>query len=172
MRFPNGHVDYAVKLDGADLIGVAKVTLPTVKYKTVPVTGAGVGGDVEVPLAAMIDAMSAKFDFSSITDAIMALGDNKWHNVALYDAFQYFNSETGEEELEADRIEMAIRPTETNLGTVATASAADASGTYSVRKFTVYKDGEKVMDINQLALKHLVNGVDCAEALRKALGMM
>ncbi len=170
--FPNGHVDYVLKLDGEDLIGVAKVKMPPVKYKTVNITGAGIMGEMEVPLAGMIDPMIANIDFSSITDGIMALGDNKWHNVALYDAFQYFNRTSGDEELEQNRIEMAIRATETSLGTVATASAADASGTYSVRKFKVYKDNKVTMDIDQLAGKHVVNGVDCAAALRKALGMM
>ncbi len=170
--FPNGHVDYALKMDGEDLIGVAKVKLPPIKYKKVKIAGAGIMGEMEVPLAGMIEAMIATINFSSVTDAATQLGDNQWHNVALYDAFQYFNRKLGAEELEANRMEMAIRATETDLGTVATATEADASGAYSVRKFKVYKNNKVVLDIDQLAGKHEVNGVDCAAAIRKALGMM
>ncbi len=172
MVFPNGHVDYALKENGTNLIGVGKVKTPEVKYKTVNIEGAGIMGGMEIPLTGMIDPMNVEIDFTSVTDGVMKLGDGKWHDVALYDAFQYFNNETGEEELEADRIEMSIRAVRTNLGTVATASPADASGGYSCRKLKVYKNNAVIMDLDQLAGKHLVNGVDCAAKLREALGMM
>lgn len=172
MRYPNGHVDYRLKLKGTDLIGTAKVKLPEVKYKTVTSEGAGIMGGIEVPLAGMIDPMNVDIDFSSITDAIMELGDNHWHDVAIYDAFQYFDDEDGDEALAQNRIEMSIRATRTNLGTVATATPADASGTYSCRKIKIIKDGEVVLDIDQLANRHVVNGVDNAAAIRRALGMM
>ena len=45
---------------------------------------------------------------------------------------------TRKEELEPIRFELSIRPTEINQGTIQTASAADASGTYSVCKYTVF----------------------------------
>ena len=41
MIYPNGHVDYLMYKNGGPLIGIAKVTMPTVKYKTVTASGAG-----------------------------------------------------------------------------------------------------------------------------------
>lgn len=172
MIYPNGHIDYLLYKNGVELIGVAKVTLPGVKYKTVTVTGAGVMGDVEVPLAGMIDAMKANIQFSSITDAAIELGSNEWHDVSAYVADQYFDSVTRTEEREPLRFDMSIRPTETNMGTVATASAADASGVYSACKYAVFKNNQKIVDIDQLNHVHMVNGVDNAEKVRKALGLM
>lgn len=172
MIYPNGHIDYLMYKDGGELIGIAKVTMPPIKYKTVNAQGAGVMGEVTIPMAGMIDAMNIRIDFSSVTDAIVQLGTNEWHDVALYVADQYFDSVNRKEELEQERFEMSIRPTEINQGTIQTASAADASGTYSVCKYTVYKDGQKVIDIDQFNQVHEVNGVDNAAAVRKALGMM
>lgn len=172
MIYPNGHIDYLMYKNGGALIGVAKVKVPTIKYKTVNATGAGVMGDVTIPLAGMVEPMTANIEFSSVTDAIVELGTNEWHDVVLYAADQYFDSVTRTEELEQNRFEMSIRPTEINQGTIQTASAADASGTYSVCKYTVYKDGNKVMDIDQFNQVHEVNGVDNAAKVRKALGMM
>ncbi len=145
MIYPNGHVDYIMYEGGGALIGVGKVKMPPIKYKTVNATGAALMGDVTIPLASMIEPMVVNIDFSSVTRT---------------------------EELEQNRFEMSIRPTEINQGTVQTASAADASGTYSVCKYTVYKNGEKVLDIDQFSQVHEVNGVDNAAAVRKALGMM
>lgn len=170
--YPNGHVDYLMYENGGALIGVAKVTVPTVKYKTVTVTGAGIMGDLEIPLAGMIDAMKVNIQFSSVTDAAVQLGTNEWHDVALYAADQYFDSVNRTEEMDAVRFEMSIRPTETNMGTVATASAADASGVYSACKYAVFKNNQKIVDIDQLNHVHMVNGVDNAEKVRKALGLM
>lgn len=171
MIYPNGHVDYLMYENGGALIGIAKVTMPTIKYKTVTASGAGLMGDVTIPLAAMIEAMTFNIQFSSVTDASVQLGTNEWHDVALYAADQYFDSVSRKEEIEQNRFELSIRPTETSAGTIATASAADASGVYSVCKYTVYKNGAKVIDIDQFSQQHEVNGVDNAAPVRKAMGM-
>ena len=172
MIYPNGHVDYMIYKNGGALIGVGKITVPTVKYKTVTATGAGLMGDVTIPLAGMIEAMVANIQFTSVTDAAVELGSNEWHDIAVYVAEQYFDSVNRREEIEQTRFEMSIRPTETNLGTIATASAADASGSYSVCKYTVYKAGRKVVDLDQFGQVHEINGVDCAADVRKAMGLI
>lgn len=171
MIYPNGHVDYLMYENGGALIGIAKVTMPTIKYKTVTASGAGLMGDVTIPLAAMIEAMTFNIQFSSVTDAAVQLGTNEWHDVALYAADQYFDSVSRKEEIEQNKFDLSIRPTETSAGTIATASAADASGVYSVCKYTVYKNGAKVIDIDQFSQQHEVNGVDNAAPVRKAMGM-
>jgi len=172
MIYPNGHIDYVVYEHGGPLIGVAKVTMSPIKYKTVTTTGAALMGDVNIPLASMIEPMSVNIDFSSVADAVVQLGTNEWHDISLCLADQYFDGVTRTEELEQIRFEMSIRPTEINLGTIQTASAADASGAYSMCKYTVYKEGEKVIDIDQFNQIHEINGVDNAANVRKALGMM
>ncbi|MDE7243589.1 MAG: phage major tail tube protein [Oscillospiraceae bacterium] len=172
MIYPNAHVDYMMYEDGGELIGVGKVTMPPLKYKTVTATGAGLMGDATIPLASMIEAMTVNINFTSVTDAIVKLGSNRWHDVAVYVADQYFDSVSRTEEIEQVRFEMSIRPIETNHGTIATASAADASGVYSVCKYTVYKNGEKVVDIDQFNQIHEIDGEDCAANVRKAIGLM
>lgn len=171
MIYPNGHVDYLMYKNGGPLIGIAKVTMPTIKYKIVTASGAGLMGDVTIPLAAMIEAMTFNIQFSSVTDAAVELGTNEWHDVALYAADQYFDSVSRKEEIEQNKFELSIRLTERSDGTIATASAADASGVYSVCKYAVYKNGRKVTDIDQFSQIHDVNGVDCAAPVRKAMGM-
>ncbi len=172
MIYPNGYIDYMMYKDGGDLIGVAKVTMPPIKYKQTSVSGAAGMGDVNIPFAGMIEAMTVNIQFSNVTGAALELGSNECHDVALYASTQYFDSVTRKEEREQLRFELSIRPLEINHGTVAAASAADASGSYSVCKYTVYKDGEKVIDIDPFNMVHMVNGVDCAADVRKALGMM
>lgn len=49
---------------------------------------------------------------------------------------------------------------------------ANASDTYRVCKYTVYKAGKKVVDIDQFNQIHMVNSVDCAADVRRAIGLM
>ena len=172
MIYPNGHVDYLMYKNGGPLIGVARITMSPIKYKTVTATGAGMMGDATIPLAGMIEAMTVNIQFTSVTDAAVELGSNEWHDVSVYVADQYFDSVNRTEEMEQTRFEMSIRPLETNAGTVAAASAADASGSYSACRYTVYKAGKKVVDIDQFNQVHMVNGKDCAADVRKCLGLM
>lgn len=172
MIYPNGHVDYLMYKDGSCLIGVGKVKMPPIKYKTVTTTGAGIMGDLTVPLAGMIEPLIVNIDFTSVTDAAVELGTNEWHDVAVYAANQYFDSNNHTEEMEQTRFEMTIRPTEINHGTVSTASPIDASGAYTVCKYAVFKAGKKVVEIDQLNHIHMVNGKDNAAAVREAIGMM
>ena len=171
MIYPNGHIDYMIYKNGGRLMGVGKVSLPPIKYKTVTVTGAGLMGDATIPLAGMIEPMVVGINFTSVTDAAVELGSDEWHDVALYVADQYFDSANRVEEIESNRFEMSIRPTEINHGTIATASAADVSGTYSACRYAVFKENKKVVEIDQFNQIHEVNGVDNAAKVRKALGM-
>ncbi len=132
----------------------------------------GFRGDVTIPLAGMIEPLVVSIDFTSVTDAIVNLATNQWHDVAVYVANQYFRTEARIEEMESTRFEMSIRPIEINHGTIATASSADASGTFSVCRYAVFKNNNKVVDIDQFNQIHVVNGVDCAAAVRQAIGMM
>ncbi len=172
MIYPNAHVDYLMYENGVTLIGVGKVKMPPIKYKTIPATGAGLMGDVTIPLAGMIEPLVVSIDFTSVTDAIVNLATNQWHDVAVYVANQYFRTEARIEEMESTRFEMSIRPIEINHGTIATASSADASGTFSVCRYAVFKNNNKVVDIDQFNQIHVVNGVDNAAAVREAIGMM
>lgn len=171
MIYPNAHLQHMVYKNGGMLIGVAKVTMPEIKYKSVNAFGAGLMGDFTVPLAGMIEPMLVKFEFSSVADATVELGSNEWHDIAVYVVDQYFDSDQRTEELDQLRFEMTVRPTEVSHGTIAAASPADASGTYSVCRYAVYKNGEKVIEIDPLNQVHMVNGKDCSANVRKLLGM-
>ena len=55
--YPNGHLDYIMYEDGGAMIGVAKISMNAITQKTTTVSGAGVMGDIEVPLGGMLEPM-------------------------------------------------------------------------------------------------------------------
>ena len=51
---PQAYIEFEVYEDSENMIGIAQVTLPDVTSHTVSMTGAGIGGTVDTPLAGMI----------------------------------------------------------------------------------------------------------------------
>mgnify|MGYP005751569185 CR=1 FL=1 len=170
MQRPEAYIDFAVYEDSVDLIGIANVTLPAITYMLVSITGAGVGGTVETPLAGMIDAMTMTMNFHSATGAAASLAAPKKHQIDLRAAEQHWNTTTVDKEVIADKYVMTIVPKSFSPGTIAPASASDASGEYSVYYYAAYKDGETLWEIDPFNQIFNVKGVDYWADIRKALG--
>ncbi|MCI9509556.1 MAG: hypothetical protein HFF10_07425 [Angelakisella sp.] len=59
MNQPAAIINLEVYEDSVNLLGVAKVTLPSITYPTVSISGAGMMGNMDVPLLGMVDAMTS-----------------------------------------------------------------------------------------------------------------
>lgn len=172
MIYPNGHLDYMMYENGGPLIGVAKISMGAISQKTTTVTGAGVMGDVEVPLGGMIDVMTLTLEFLSVADAALKLAKPEWHQVEWRVADQFFNSSTRNEDTEQLRFVAVIRPKSFNHGDFATASAANVTGEYSMNYYAVYRQGKKIIEIDPLAHIYMIDGTDYGAKIRKAIGLM
>ena len=171
MIYPNGHIIYKLYENGIELPGVVKVTGTAIKYKQTTSRGAGIMGDIGIPLAGMIDAMTVSMEFSS-HDALVQLGANEWHDIQIYDASQHFDAVTKTEEMRRTRFEMSIRPTELNMGDIQTCGEWNAKASFSMCQYAVYVNDVEQIFIDQLNIIHRINGKDSAALLRKAIGMV
>ena len=59
--------------DDRDIGDYVKLTLPELKWKTDTITGAGIGGDIDVPLYGLAEAMSCQIDLRSVSAENAAL---------------------------------------------------------------------------------------------------
>ena len=55
---PAAYINLEIYEDSVNLIGVAKVKLPSIVFPCVNISGAGMMGEMEVPLYGMVNAMS------------------------------------------------------------------------------------------------------------------
>lgn len=169
-RQPEAYIDFEVYEDGKTLIGVGQVSLPEIAFMNTSITGAGVGGTVETPLAGMMEAMTMTMNFRSVTDAGVQLASPRKHNIDLRAVGQYWNTETVDKELWADKYVMVVFPKKLSPGTVAPASASDASGEYSVYYLAAYKNGQRRIEIDPFNQICYIDGVDHLADVRRALG--
>lgn len=171
MKYPVSTLQYRVYEDKHDLIGIAKVKLPDIKYLTQKVSGAGIAGEVESALLGQIEAMTLGLDFNSQTDKALQLAEMRRHTIDLRIASQIEDTVAGNIAVQAEKHVFVVVPKSLSGASIETATPSTASGEYSVRSWTAYKDGEKIIEIDQLNGICTINGVDCMPDVRAALGM-
>lgn len=167
---PEAYIDFEVYEDAKNFIGISQATLPDVTFLTQTITGAGISGNVDAVLTGMVDAMKLSLNFRSATDAAVSLMAPKRHNIDLRVAEQNWDTSAIAKTISADKYVMVVIPVTTKPGSVAPASAADASGEYSVYYYAGYRDGKKLWEIDPWNYICNINGVDYMKDVRKALG--
>lgn len=167
---PEAYIDFEVYEDSTNLLGVAKATMPDISFLTQTITGAGIAGNVEAVLIGMVEAMTLGLNFRSVTDAATKIMAPIKHHLELRVAEQVWDTVGVKKEIQADKYVMVAIPKSTKPGTIAPASAADASGEYSVYYYAAYKDGKTLWEIDPFNYICVIDGVDYMADVRKALG--
>ncbi len=167
-----GIINYAVYEDGSRYLGIATVEMPNKTSKTFTMNGAGIGGDIEIPVIAARAAMTMKINFRDTSEAAYALAEERVHNVDLRVVHQNLDSTAGEVGITNHKFVARIFPKSLSGGTLEAAAAQAVSGEYSVLAIAEYIDGKCVSNIdpvNFIDIDH--TGTDRAEMIRKGLGM-
>ena len=164
------YVNLEIYEDSVNLLGVAKVKLPTIAYPCVTISGAGMMGEMEIPLYGMVQAMSTTIKWLTPHGDAVRLMSPKKHQLDMRVAEECWDVEQAEEGIWADKYVMIVRPKSTDPGTIAPMSSADGSGEYAVYYFAAYRNGEQLWEVDKRNMKCVINGVDYMEPVRKALG--
>lgn len=168
---PQAYIEFDVYEDSENLIGPAQVTLPEVTSITVSMTGAGIGGTVDTPLAGMIEAMTTTINFRNATDASVRLMAPKKHHITLRAVEQRWDMDKVQAVYKGMKVVLVVLPKTTKPGTIAPAAAADTSGEYSVFYYAAYdSDGNCLWEIDPFNQIFTVKGVDYWAEIRKLLG--
>ena len=163
-------VNYAIYEDATEYLGTTEVTLPDLEYMSEELSGAGIAGTVEEIITGHLNAMTTTFNFRTVTAAAVKLMEPRVHRIDLRVAQQQMNMSTSENEINAVKHIMKVKPKKTALGKVAAASTADVSGEYAVSYYAMYMGGSKVTEIDPLNFICIINGKDYLAEVRKALG--
>lgn len=167
---PAVYINLEIYEDSRNLLGVAKVKLPSITYPCVDISGAGMMGKMEVPLYGMVDNMTMDIDFLTTTEEAVRLAAPAKHQLDLRVAEEYWEVEDAEVGVWADKFVVICRPKEIAPGTVAPMATADTKASFAVYYYAAYKNGKQLWEIDKRNMKCVINGVDHMAAVRKALG--
>ena len=156
--------------DSVNLLGVAKVKLPDITFPCVTISGAGMMGNMEVPLYGMVDAMSTTITWLTPHQDAVKLMSPKKHQLDMRVVEEYWDTEETDVDLWPDKYVMIVRPKTLGVGDVAPMTAANTSGEYAVYYYAAYRDGKQLWEIDKRNMKCVIDGVDYMADVRKALG--
>jgi P2 family phage contractile tail tube protein len=168
--FEVGTIDFAVYEDADEFVGMASVKLPDKNQKVIIMNGAGIGGDVEVPVNGHYDAMNMDMNFRNYSPRVARLREHRRHNIELRIAQQNEDRIAGQIVTDEVKHVFVVIPKSASGGTVAPAAPGDMSVAFSVRYWATYVNGQKVDELDQLNRIDIVNGIDYDAPVRKALG--
>lgn len=169
-NFDESVINFAVYEDGTEYAGMASVTMPNLTSIVQTLSGAGIAGNVEVPVLGHYDVMSMGLNFRTTTEQSIKLSEPRRHNIDLRAAQQTEDTVSGTVKVQNIKHIMVVVPKSETGGSIAPASPTNGSGEYSVRYWATYIDGARVREIDPLNFICYVNGTDYLADVRKALG--
>lgn len=166
-----GSINFLLYEDGSEYLGTASIQFNEMTNKTFTVNGAGIPGDINLPVVGHKDAMTITINFTDVSDSTYKLAEERVHQVDLRIARENYDSSKGQIGVRADKHILKIIPTALNSGNVSPANPQGASGTYSVLSREDYLDGKRVLKYDPVNFVDIdISGTDRLQAVRSALG--
>lgn len=166
-----GIVNFLVYENGTDYLGIAKVTLPDMTNKVLTVNGAGIPGDIDIPVPGHRDAMSVTIDFIDAPESAYVLAEQRVHVLDLRVAHENLDSTKGKLGVDAYKHILEVIPKSLKGGTLAPTAAQAVSGEYSCISRKDYINGVCVLDYQPANfIDKDGSGVDRLKDIRTALG--
>jgi len=163
--------NFEVFAGGDRKLGMADVTLPSIEYKTATLSGAGIGGEIEMPTPGQTSSMELEINWRTLNDDNAKLLAMKAHDLELRGANENYDAGTGEIITEAVKINVRGLPKKGDLGSFKPADHTDTKTTLELTYFKMTVDGKRMVEIDKLNYIHYVDGTDYMASVRKALGL-
>lgn len=154
--------------NGKKMVGVTgEVTLPDITMLTDSLEGAGVGGNMDIPVIGLVDDMEMEIPYMSITnDTFLLMDPTEAADLMLCGAIQGMNSGTGtigylEFSIVVRGVVKSFKP-----GNVKSGAQMGSSVTLGLSYYKIVLDGKTQLEIDKLNSVYIVNGKDVIKEVR------
>lgn len=161
---------FLVNNDGVEEFGIADVELPDLEYMNDKMTGAGIGGEVEMPTVGHYQSMVTKTTWRVITKDSIDLSAPKAHNLEFVGSQQVFDSGTGEILQQSVKINTRLIPKKFGFGKLDTSTKTGTSNEFETIYLKLTIDDVEIIEIDKFNYIAKINGVDYMAPVRTALG--
>ena len=136
--------------DGIDLLGVASVELPDFEYLTESLTGLGISGEMDIPVAGQFKALPLKIKWNVPTASATSLLEAVGHYLEARGSIQQLDPGTG---------------------TFEPAKKMESESELELYYLKLSIDGTELVEIGKFDFICRINGVDVLADVRNHLGM-
>ncbi|MCG8639145.1 MAG: phage major tail tube protein [Desulfobacterales bacterium] len=163
--------NFRVYLDGDDLLGTADVQLPDLEAMTDTVKGAGIAGEVEVPILGHYGSMGLTINWRTVNGNTMTLAKPMVHKIELRGSVQVFDAGDGKYSIVGQKVVVQAVPKKTGLGKLDVGAGQDTSSEFEINYIKIFLDGKEVLEIDKYNYICKIDGEDFLAETRKALGL-
>ncbi|MBG9799532.1 phage major tail tube protein [Brevibacillus laterosporus] len=169
-KIPDKLISYTAYLDGSEYLGIVDVQLPDLESLTESIKGAGIAGDVEMPVLGHFGSMTVTLNWRTVNTSAIRLARQKSHSIDFRGSQQQYNSGTGD--LKPTGVKVSIKgfPKKTSLGKFEIGATTDTSNEMEVTYLKVEVDGKKRLEIDKFNFIAVIDGVDELAEVREQLG--
>ena len=154
--------------NGKQLIGVAgELTLPEVTNLTDTMEGAGIGGNMDIPVVGLIDDMEMEVSFMSLCEDIFSVMDpTESADLTLNGALQ--GSDAGTGIVKYQQISVSVRGMLKKFtpGSMKAGGKMGSSVTLGLSYYKVVLDGKTMIEIDRFNGIYIINGKDVLKEVR------
>lgn len=150
------------------MIGISgEVTLPTIAFKTLDISGPGISGDLAVAIYGATEKMEMEIPFRSLMSEMFdMLAPNKITKLTLRGSVQNTDLSTQNTEINGIKIDIGGQAYELNPGKVKKEEGMGSFVKLTLRYFAVSLGGTCVLKIDKLNNILEINGKDILKEIR------
>lgn len=172
MRQVRGKViEYTVFRNGSQFLGTATVDLPSIQFLTSTFKGAGISGEIDVPIQGQVGSMEVTLNWDVVDPAALELLAPVTHALDLRMVQQVMETGSGNLSHEPTRISLRGMTKTGGLGSVEKGSDLGGSTVLEITYLKTVINGKTMLEIDKLNGTYIVNGVDYSVNYRAALGL-
>jgi len=154
---------------GNRLVGIANITLPEAAMMTTTLSGAGIAGEIDVPVLGNFGSMQTEIATPVLYDTNFSLLNLGGEQLTARGSIQVQDQATGGYATKRCRVVIGGMPAGLNPGSFAPASTMESSNTIETTYLKIFLDDEEKLEIDKLNYVYRVNGVDLLEEARKGM---
>ena len=153
-----------------ELQGMGELTLPNVQFMTETISGAGIAGEYDNPIAGLTQSLEGTYNFRDLTKQQLQLMHRKALDLTSYANLQVQDAGTGEVKDVQLKVVGRGKVKNNNLGVFNTGATGGVSLTVEYTYLKIEVDGEKLLEIDKLNYIYFANGEDWLATARKNVG--
>ena len=159
---PQKIIAYNAYTFGEKLIGITgEVELPELEFMSDTISGAGIGGEVDIPVPGIVGAMEMEVPFTSLTgnmSEVTLRGSEQAEDTAAYKLYKV-----------PVKVSMRGLVKKIKIGKTAPGASMESSITLALQYIKIDVDGTNQLEFDPLNMVCVINGEDMMEEVRRQI---
>ena len=171
-EIPESLINCEVFEDGDRLLGIATVDLPEFEQVTAEISGAGIAGKSNVPIAGHFEPLEVTLHWRTIYQTPLKLMKSDASELSIRGAMQHYEASSGKLRVVPVRVDIRERHTSTGLGKFEPGNPTETETKLACDYIKIVVDAFTVVEFDLYNYVYKVNDNDLMSVVRLALGLL